>query len=113
MKVKNTRGGTKNNQAITASLNHKRPFINFIKTGYTVPWDYLRIKKKICLVQIHPNAKFTQDDFMLLYGSYFTLIYSGLIQVHLTSKTHLDLSTAFQQTCWQRCSDKVTPDSTW
>lgn len=46
MKVKNTRGGTKNNQAITASLNHKRPFINFIKTGYTVPWDYLRIKKK-------------------------------------------------------------------
>lgn len=46
MKVKNTKGGTKNNQEITASLNHKGPFINFIKTSYTVPWDYLRIKKK-------------------------------------------------------------------
>lgn len=46
MKVKNTRGGMKNNQEITVSLNHKGPFINFIKTGYTVPWDYLRIRKK-------------------------------------------------------------------
>lgn len=44
-KVKNTRGGLKNNQEITASLNHKGPFINFIKTRYTDPWDYLRINK--------------------------------------------------------------------
>lgn len=36
----------KNNQEITVSLNHKGPFINFIKTGYTVPWDYLKIRKK-------------------------------------------------------------------
>lgn len=37
----------KNNQEITVSLNHKGSFINFINTGYTVPWDYLRIKKCI------------------------------------------------------------------
>lgn len=47
MKVKNTRGGRKNNQEITVSLNHKGPFINFINKGCTVPWDYLRIKKRI------------------------------------------------------------------
>lgn len=42
----------KNNQEITVSLNHKGPFINFINMGYTVPWDYLRIKKCISLSYI-------------------------------------------------------------
>lgn len=34
-----------NNQRITVSFKHKRPFIRYIKTGYFIPWEYSRIKK--------------------------------------------------------------------
>lgn len=104
MKVKNTRGGLKKNQEITASLNHKGPFINFSKTSYTDPWDYLRINK----IKKNLSCSDTLKCKIYIRQSYaiiWKLFHTGLHRLDLTSKTHLDFIIAFHQTCGQSCTN--------